>query len=155
MCQILWFTTIVFAALVASSAAEAAGGVNAFQAKQMLVNDERPIADLILREVVPYGGSQKLGTIIINTSERRLYYVLPNEQAIKYGVGVRRPGFEWGGVRHIANKREWPDWTPPIKRRPDLPRHMAGGPDNPLGASAGVVPRNVEKGGAALLALSL
>ena len=139
MCQILSFTTLAFTALVASSAAEAAGGVNAFQAKQVLVNDERPVADPVLREVVHYGGSQKPGTIIINTTERRLYYVLPDEQAIKYEVGIGRPGFEWGGVKHIASKREWPDWTPPIqmiKRRPDLPRFMAGGPDNPLGARA-------------------
>jgi lipoprotein-anchoring transpeptidase ErfK/SrfK len=121
MCQILSFTTLVFAAVVASSAAEAGGGVNVFQAKQVLVSDERPVADLVLREVVHYGGSQKPGTIIINTSERRLYYVLPDEQAIRYGVGVGRPGFEWGGVKHIASKREWPNWTPPIqmiKRRP-------------------------------------
>ena len=107
-----------------------------FQTNQVLVNDERPVADLVLRED---GGSQKLGTIIINTTERRLYYVLPDEQAIKYEVGIGRPGFEWGGVKHIASKREWPDWTPPIqmiKRRPDLPRFMAGGPDNPLGARA-------------------
>lgn len=139
MCQIVSFTTLVFVALVTSSAAEAAGGVNAFQTNQVLVNDERPVADLVLREVVHYGGSQKPGTIIINTSERRLYYVLPDEQAIRYGIGVGRPGFEWSGVEHIASKREWPDWTPPIqmiKRRPDLPRYMAGGPDNPLGARA-------------------
>ena len=65
--------------------------------------------------------------------------MLPDHQAIKYGVGVGRPGFEWSGVNHIANKREWPDWTPPpqmLKRRPDLPRHMEGGIDNPLGARA-------------------
>ena len=60
-------------------------------------------------------------------------------QALRYGVGVGRPGFTWSGVTHIANKREWPDWTPPaqmLRRRPDLPRHMAGGIDNPLGARA-------------------
>ena len=67
MCQIVSFTTLVFVALVASSAAEAAGGVNAFQTNQVLVNDERPVADPVLREVVHYGGSQKPGTIIINT----------------------------------------------------------------------------------------
>ena len=82
---------------------------------------------------------QEPGTVIINTSERRLYFVLPGKQAIRYEVGVGRPGFEWAGVEHIANKREWPDWTPPsqmLLRRPDLPRHMAGGIDNPLGARA-------------------
>jgi lipoprotein-anchoring transpeptidase ErfK/SrfK len=75
----------------------------------------------------------------MNTSERRLYYVLGNGQAIRYGVGVGRPGFEWSGVRFISSKREWPDWTPPsqmLQRRPDLPRHMEGGLNNPLGARA-------------------
>jgi lipoprotein-anchoring transpeptidase ErfK/SrfK len=91
------------------------------------------------REVVPYQGPYKPGTIIISTAERRLYLVLPNNQALKYGVGVGRKGFTWGGVKTISAKREWPDWTPPsqmLRRRPDLPRHMAGGIDNPLGARA-------------------
>jgi lipoprotein-anchoring transpeptidase ErfK/SrfK len=88
---------------------------------------------------VAYGGPEKPGTIIISTEERRLYYVLDGGQALRYGVGVGRPGFEWSGVRRITGKREWPDWTPPsqmIARRPDLPRHMEGGIDNPLGARA-------------------
>ena len=79
------------------------------------------------------------GTIVVSTSQRRLYYVLGNGQAIQYGVGVGRPGFTWSGSHSITMKREWPDWRPPaamLKRRPDLPRHMAGGPDNPLGARA-------------------
>jgi len=131
----------LFAGLVAASAAEAAGGGgrSILRAPQVLVSDEQPIADPAPREVVDFSGPQKPGTVIINTSERRLYYVLPDQQAIKYGVGVGRPGFEWTGVEHIASKREWPDWTPPsqmLKRRPDLPRHMAGGIDNPLGARA-------------------
>ena len=133
--------TFAFAGLVATSAAEAAGGgaPSILRAPQILVSDEQPIADPAPREVVDFSGPQKPGTVIINTSERRLYYVLPDQQAIKYGVGVGRPGFEWTGVEHIASKREWPDWTPPsqmLKRRPDLPRHMAGGIDNPLGARA-------------------
>ncbi len=101
--------------------------------------DGRPQAVAIPREVVPFAGAYAPGTVIINTSERRLYYVLGNGQAIRYGVGVGRPGFEWSGVRFISSKREWPDWTPPaqmLRRRPDLPRHMAGGLDNPLGARA-------------------
>ena len=71
--------------------------------------------------------------------ERRLYFILPGGRAIKYGVGVGRPGFSWGGINAISMKREWPEWTPPsqmLRRRPDLPRHMAGGLDNPLGARA-------------------
>ena len=99
----------------------------------------RPRASAIPRELVPYQGRFAPGTIIISTTERRLYYVLGNGQAIRYGVGVGRPGFEWSGSRYIASKREWPDWTPPsqmIRRRPDLPRHMEGGINNPLGARA-------------------
>jgi lipoprotein-anchoring transpeptidase ErfK/SrfK len=93
----------------------------------------------IPREVVDYDGPYSPGAIIVATEERRLYFVLPDHQAIKYAVGVGRPGFEWTGVHHVAAKREWPDWTPPaemLKRRPDLPLHMAGGIDNPLGARA-------------------
>ena len=86
-----------------------------------------------------YKGPYSPGPILITTSERRLYFVLPGHQALKYGVGVGRPGFAWSGVLHVSMKREWPDWTPPpqmLKRRPDLPRHMEGGIDNPLGARA-------------------
>jgi lipoprotein-anchoring transpeptidase ErfK/SrfK len=79
------------------------------------------------------------GTIVISTRERRLYYTLGNGAAIRYGVGVGRPGFEWAGTKTVTRKAEWPDWTPPpqmLKRRPDLPRHMKGGVANPLGARA-------------------
>lgn len=101
--------------------------------------DGRPKASAIARETVSYSGPHAPGTIVISTAERRLYYVLPGKQAIRYGVGVGRPGFEWGGTKTVSQKREWPDWTPPpqmLKRRPDLPRHMKGGVDNPLGARA-------------------
>ena len=101
--------------------------------------DGRPLATAIPRETVYFSGNYAPGTIVISTAERRLYYVLPGGQAVKYGVGVGRPGFEWSGTKTVAMKREWPDWTPPaqmLRRRPDLPRHMAGGPDNPLGARA-------------------
>jgi lipoprotein-anchoring transpeptidase ErfK/SrfK len=93
----------------------------------------------ISRSTVSITGSHAPGTIIINTSERRLYYVLGRGQALRYGIGVGRIGFTWGGVRHVSAKREWPAWTPPaqmLRRRPDLPRHMKGGLDNPLGARA-------------------
>jgi lipoprotein-anchoring transpeptidase ErfK/SrfK len=99
----------------------------------------RPAVSPIPRETVWYNGPYAPGTIIISTSERRLYYVLPNHQALRYGVGVGRPGFTWGGNLRVSMKREWPDWTPPaamLRRRPDLPRHMKGGIDNPLGARA-------------------
>jgi lipoprotein-anchoring transpeptidase ErfK/SrfK len=75
----------------------------------------------------------------INTAERRLYLVLGNGQALRYGIGVGRDGFRWGGTHRVSAKKEWPSWTPPaqmLRRRPDLPRHMPGGIDNPLGARA-------------------
>src|SRR5262249_13251572 len=79
------------------------------------------------------------GTIVIDTPSKFLYLVEGNGRALRYGIGVGKPGFEWAGVKHVSMKREWPDWTPPaemLQRRPDLPRHMEGGPDNPLGARA-------------------
>ena len=90
-------------------------------------------------EMVAYKGDGSAGTIVVRTTERRLYYVLPNGEAIRYGVGVGRPGFTWSGVKTVTAKKEWPSWTPPaamIARRPDLPRYMAGGVENPLGARA-------------------
>ncbi|MEN3208477.1 L,D-transpeptidase [Methylorubrum populi] len=93
----------------------------------------------IPREIVSFNGRYAPGTIVVSTAERRLYYVLPDGQAIRYGVGVGRPGFTWSGVNKITAKREWPGWTPPaamLARRPDLPRYMAGGIENPLGARA-------------------
>ena len=93
----------------------------------------------IAREEVIYPGKHAAGTIVVNTSERRLYYVLGGGKAIRYGIGVGTEGAAWSGVSTISAKREWPDWTPTagiIKRLPNVPRHMAGGPDNPLGARA-------------------
>jgi lipoprotein-anchoring transpeptidase ErfK/SrfK len=91
------------------------------------------------RATVSFPGNHKPGTIVISTGQRRLYLVLGNGQALSYGIGVGRVGFTWSGVTRISVKREWPDWTPPAQmrqRRPDLPRHMAGGVANPLGARA-------------------
>ena len=99
----------------------------------------RPLASSIPRETVSYFGPQAPGTIVISTSERRLYLVLSDHSALKYGVGVGRQGFTWSGVTRVAMKKEWPDWTPPaamLRRRPDLPRYMKGGIENPLGARA-------------------
>jgi lipoprotein-anchoring transpeptidase ErfK/SrfK len=93
----------------------------------------------IPRTTVTYAGNHAPGTIVINTSERRLYLVLGNGQALRYGIGVGRVGFTWAGVTRVSAKKEWPDWTPPpqmLRRRPDLPRFMKGGPENPLGARA-------------------
>jgi lipoprotein-anchoring transpeptidase ErfK/SrfK len=91
------------------------------------------------RQVVDYDGGEKPGTIIIDTPRRFLYLVQDGNRAVRYGIGVGRPGFTWAGVKQVSAKREWPDWTPPpemLRRRPDLPRHMTGGPENPLGARA-------------------
>jgi lipoprotein-anchoring transpeptidase ErfK/SrfK len=94
---------------------------------------------VIPREVVEYPSAQAAGTIVVNTSQRRLYYVLGGGKAIRYGIAVGMEGYAWSGVSSVAAKREWPDWTPTpgeLQRFPNLPRHMAGGPDNPLGARA-------------------
>jgi lipoprotein-anchoring transpeptidase ErfK/SrfK len=93
----------------------------------------------IPRTTVNFPENYTPGTIVVNTAERRLYLVLGGGQALRYGIGVGRDGFRWGGVHRITAKKEWPSWTPPaqmIARRPDLPRHMAGGIENPLGARA-------------------
>ncbi|MBR0758642.1 L,D-transpeptidase [Bradyrhizobium jicamae] len=96
-------------------------------------------ASSIPRTTVMYPTNYAPGTIVVNTGERRLYLVLPNGQALRYGIGVGRDGFRWSGTHRITAKKEWPAWTPPsqmIARRPDLPRHMKGGIENPLGARA-------------------
>ena len=93
----------------------------------------------IPRQTVYFNGNYAPGTIVISTGERRLYLVEPGGQALRYGIGVGRDGFRWSGVHRVSAKREWPGWTPPVemrRRRPDLPRYMAGGIDNPLGARA-------------------
>ena len=91
------------------------------------------------KQLVDYEGKERAGTIVIDTPNKFLYLVQGNGKAMRYGIGVGRPGFTWSGIKQISAKKEWPDWTPPaemLQRRPDLPRHMAGGPDNPLGARA-------------------
>jgi lipoprotein-anchoring transpeptidase ErfK/SrfK len=93
----------------------------------------------VWRATVSYPGDHKPGTIIISTPERRLYLIIGEGQALRYGIGVGRTGFTWGGTTSVSAKREWPDWSPPpqmLKRQPDLPRWMKGGEDNPLGARA-------------------
>lgn len=97
------------------------------------------VINRIPRQTVNFASNYAPGTIVVQTKERRLYLVQPNGQALRYGIGVGRDGFRWGGTHRITMKKEWPSWTPPatmLKRRPDLPRHMAGGIENPLGARA-------------------
>ena len=100
----------------------------------------RPAMDpRYLPQTVAFEGKHAPGTIVIDTPNRFLYLVEEGGKARRYGIGVGRPGFTWAGVKSITRKAEWPDWTPPpemLRRRPDLPRHMVGGPDNPLGARA-------------------
>ncbi len=98
---------------------------------------QRELDPVFARTEVDYDGPEKPGTIVVDTPSKFLYFVHGRGRATRYGVG--RPGFEWSGVKTISRKEEWPDWTPPsemLARRPDLPRHMDGGPENPLGARA-------------------
>jgi lipoprotein-anchoring transpeptidase ErfK/SrfK len=91
------------------------------------------------KQMVDYQGKERAGTIVVDTPNKFLFLVQGNGKALRYGIGVGRPGFAWSGVKQISAKKEWPDWTPPAEmlvRRPDLPRHMEGGPQNPLGARA-------------------
>jgi lipoprotein-anchoring transpeptidase ErfK/SrfK len=91
------------------------------------------------RQVVAYQTHEAPGTVIIDTPNTRLFYVLGGGRAISYGIGVGRDGFTWSGVQSVTRKAEWPDWTPPeemLQRQPYLPRFMAGGPGKPLGARA-------------------
>jgi lipoprotein-anchoring transpeptidase ErfK/SrfK len=98
-----------------------------------------PLDPEFMPQVVTYPSDEKPGTLIINTITRHLYLIMPNGQALRYGVGVGRPGFEWAGVHTITRMAEWPNWTPPTEmmhRVANLPRHMDGGVGNPLGARA-------------------
>jgi lipoprotein-anchoring transpeptidase ErfK/SrfK len=100
----------------------------------------RPEVDpKFLKQMVSYSGNESAGTIVIDTPSKFLYLVQGDGRALRYGIGVGRPGFTWSGVKTVSMKKEWPSWTPPaemLKRRPDLPRFMEGGPENPLGARA-------------------
>jgi lipoprotein-anchoring transpeptidase ErfK/SrfK len=92
-----------------------------------------------LKQSVNYETKEKPGSIVIDTDKKFLYYIEGEGKATRYGIGVGRPGFEWKGTKSVTDKKEWPDWRPPedmLKRRPDLPTFMAGGPENPLGARA-------------------
>jgi lipoprotein-anchoring transpeptidase ErfK/SrfK len=117
------------------------------QNQQRAVPEERaseeagstPAANHLRRRVVDYRTGEAAGTIIVDTPNTYLYYVVGNGKALRYGIGVGRDGFTWSGVRTVGRKAEWPDWIPPesmLDRQPYLPRWMAGGPNNPLGARA-------------------
>ena len=137
------FAAVAFAAAALVTSAGSASAFFLFDAQPAQPSySADPNAHLqvapIPREIVPFHGYAP-GTVVVSTSERRLYYVLGGGQAVRYGIGVGRPGFEWAGTKTVARKAEWPDWRPPsqmLRRRPDLPRYMPGGVDNPLGARA-------------------
>lgn len=130
------------AALVATGSAKADDRYDIFNFNKFfgggnvgVVGSTSPIG----RQMVSIDPKYAPGNIVIMTSERRLYYVTARGQAIRYGIGVGRDGFQWGGQHKISRKQEWPDWRPPpemIERQPYLPRFMAGGPGNPMGARA-------------------
>ena len=143
-------TNLIKSALLASLfAATCAGAAKADPAAASLASFAVPSSSYgrsvspdykaIPREIVSYAGNHQPGTIVVVSSERRLYLVMEGGKAMRYGVGVGRPGFGWSGTQTITMKQEWPDWRPPaamLKRRPDLPRFMKGGEENPLGARA-------------------
>ncbi len=147
---VLAATTVVLASTVFVDAAQAAQRFFIFDQLNSL-SDARPRTETRLksgklkldpqfrRQVVAYSGNQKPGTIIVNTGEKFLYLVQPGGKAIRYGIGTARDGFEWSGSHKVTRKAEWPGWTPPPemrKRQPNLPAHMPGGINNPLGARA-------------------
>ena len=112
-------------------------------APQQDASEARSRAARVRSEIREAGGrvsrQGSAGTIVIDTPNKFLFLVQGDGKALRYGIGVGRPGFTWSGVKTITAKKEWPAWTPPpemLERRPDLPRHMEGGPENPLGARA-------------------
>ena len=141
----------LFAALIAPLIVSTAAGAqtfgfapaqpNAFPS-DYVTSDEgtaAPLPERLRRATVAFSSNEAAGTIVIDTGNTALYYALGGGRAIRYGVGVGREGFTWSGVQTISRKAEWPDWHPPaemVARQPYLPRFMAGGPGNPLGARA-------------------
>ena len=113
---------------------------NAFPTDEVMVEPtDGVVPERLRRAIVAFNTSEASGTVVIDTGNTALYYVLGQGRAVRYGVGVGREGFTWSGVQTISRKAEWPDWHPPaemVARQPYLPRFMAGGPGNPLGARA-------------------
>jgi lipoprotein-anchoring transpeptidase ErfK/SrfK len=128
------------ASLAASTHAAVAQGQNGDDQPGFIPDPSQEQLDpKFQKTVVFYRTSEPPGTIIVQTTERYLYVIQPGGRALRYGIGVGRDGFQWQGLLKISRKQEWPDWTPPaemIARQPYLPRWMAGGPGNPLGARA-------------------
>ena len=138
---------LVGACLVAVPAAMSTLGANAAQDEMQI--DDQPgyvpdptdehLEGPLERQVVFFRTTEPPGSMVVHTNERYLYLVQENNRAMRYGIGVGRDGFQWAGAHKISRKQEWPDWRPPpemIERQPYLPRFMAGGPGNPMGARA-------------------
>ena len=136
------FAIIIVSSLLGAFGANSAPKVASASASGQVWSFQTPLGivyGIIPREEVDYPSAHPAGTIIVNTSQRRLYYLLGGGRAIRYGIAVGMEGYGWLGVSTVAAKREWPDWTPTpdiLRRFPNLPRHMVGGRDNPLGARA-------------------
>jgi lipoprotein-anchoring transpeptidase ErfK/SrfK len=114
-------------------------GLEASSSQTFRPESEVDVAARLRRQIVEYSTAEAPGTVIVDTPHTYLYFVLGGGRAIRYGIGVGRDGFTWSGVKTIERKSEWPDWLPPadmLQRQPYLPRFMAGGPGNPLGARA-------------------
>jgi lipoprotein-anchoring transpeptidase ErfK/SrfK len=114
-------------------------GYDASSTRPFRPESEADVAGRLRRQIVDYSTTEAPGTVIVDTPHTYLYFVLGGGKAVRYGIGVGRDGFTWSGVKTIERKSEWPDWLPPadmLHRQPYLPRFMAGGPGNPLGARA-------------------
>jgi lipoprotein-anchoring transpeptidase ErfK/SrfK len=136
--HLIWMT-IAMAGLMLSAAPSFAQTRDVGDQPGLIPDDTAQLDPEYQKQMVLYRTTEAPGTIIVSTAERHLYLIQPGGRALRYGIGVGRDGFQWQGLVTITNKKEWPDWTPPpemIARQPYLPRFMAGGPGNPLGARA-------------------
>jgi lipoprotein-anchoring transpeptidase ErfK/SrfK len=130
---------ILLLIVIAAPNARAQNGTDTEQPGYVPNADEEQLDPRWEKTVVFYRTTEAPGTIIVNTNERFLYLIMGGGRALRYGIGVGRDGFQWQGLVKVTRKQEWPDWTPPpemIQRQPFLPRFMAGGPGNPMGARA-------------------
>ena len=129
----------VFTAAVANAIAPQAASPTSLNPAREDPDENVQLPARLQRQIVSYSSREAPGTVIIDTTHTYLFYVIGNGKAVRYGIGVGREGFTWSGVKSIIRKSEWPDWYPPpamIARQPYLPRMIAGGPGNPLGARA-------------------
>ena len=138
--RLFFSTALVLFALVTMPPSHAAAQASVGDQPGMIpAPADEQLDPRLQRQIVFFRSNEQPGTIIVHTSERFLYVVQPGGRALRYGIGVGRQGFQWQGLLKISRKEEWPDWTPPdemIQRQPYLPRWVAGGPGNPLGARA-------------------